>query len=216
MNHPAATVDRVRRRAPEEKRERLLEAAKVLFAEQGFDATSTAQIARAAGVSEGILFHHFGSKKGLFDQLARAFAEESVRRTVGSDGELTEEQVVRAAFDLADANPVFYDVVARGSAELSDGDLHQHSRQLIDAIARRLEAGMATGRVRRGEPAVMAELQFSLVDAAYRSWRRSGRPRLRESYLEEAVRCMQAMLAPLPDSANTAAAEGKPQGESDE
>lgn len=37
-----------------------------LFAERGFDATSTAAIAAAAGVSEPILYRHFRSKQDLF------------------------------------------------------------------------------------------------------------------------------------------------------
>jgi AcrR family transcriptional regulator len=36
-----------------------------LFGEQGYDRTPTAQIARQAGVSEGLIFRHFGSKSGL-------------------------------------------------------------------------------------------------------------------------------------------------------
>ncbi|MEX1368848.1 MAG: TetR/AcrR family transcriptional regulator [Nannocystaceae bacterium] len=36
-----------------------------LFAVKGVSATSTRKIAQAAGVSEGLLFHHFGSKVGL-------------------------------------------------------------------------------------------------------------------------------------------------------
>ena len=63
------------RRAPHEKRASLIAAAKKLFIEQGFDATSTLQIARLANVSEGILFHHFGSKKGLFLAIADEVAD---------------------------------------------------------------------------------------------------------------------------------------------
>ena len=48
-----------RRRNPEEKRGRLLAAARELFISQGFDGTTTKQIAEQAGVSEGILFHQF-------------------------------------------------------------------------------------------------------------------------------------------------------------
>ena len=216
MNQSVRQLPTNRRRAPQEKRERLLAAAKTLFSKQGFDATTTAQIARQAGVSEGILFHHFGSKKGLFDQLAEAFAETSVQQTVPAATELTEEQVVRAAFDLADANPVFYDMLAKGSGELSESDLYRHSRVLIDAIASRLEAGMRVGSIRVGEPQVMAEMQFAMVGAAYRAWRRSGKKALRETYLREAVNCMTAMLSPIPNSTQTAASEAKPQGGHDE
>ena len=50
-------------------RERILDAALELFATQGFDATSTAQIERAAGLSprSGALYKHFRSKDELLE-----------------------------------------------------------------------------------------------------------------------------------------------------
>jgi TetR/AcrR family transcriptional regulator, regulator of cefoperazone and chloramphenicol sensitivity len=44
---------------------RVREAALVLFAEDGFAATSLRAIAASAGVSPGLIVHHFGSKAGL-------------------------------------------------------------------------------------------------------------------------------------------------------
>ena len=49
----------------ERTREALLVAALELFAEQGYDATTTAAIARRAGVSEMTLFRHFATKDAL-------------------------------------------------------------------------------------------------------------------------------------------------------
>lgn len=49
----------------EKKREALLAAALELFAEQGLNRASTAQIAKRAGVASGTLFFHFNSKKDL-------------------------------------------------------------------------------------------------------------------------------------------------------
>jgi AcrR family transcriptional regulator len=46
-------------------RERLLEAAKTLFAERGYEATSTISVCRIAGSSESQLIKHFGSKQGV-------------------------------------------------------------------------------------------------------------------------------------------------------
>jgi AcrR family transcriptional regulator len=46
-------------------RARMREAAMRLFAEKGYAATSVADIAVAAGVSGGLVRHHFGSKEGL-------------------------------------------------------------------------------------------------------------------------------------------------------
>lgn len=50
-------------------RERLLEAAKVLFSIHGFENTSTAVIARQANTSESQLIKHFGSKEGLLEAI---------------------------------------------------------------------------------------------------------------------------------------------------
>jgi AcrR family transcriptional regulator len=46
-------------------RQRLLRAAADVFAERGYDGTRVADIAAAAGVSNGALYAHFGSKAGL-------------------------------------------------------------------------------------------------------------------------------------------------------
>lgn len=50
-----------------EKKELILYTALHLFAKEGFDTTPTSKIARQAGVSEGLIFRHFGSKEGLMD-----------------------------------------------------------------------------------------------------------------------------------------------------
>jgi AcrR family transcriptional regulator len=46
-------------------RERILAAAEKLFAERGFDRTSTARIATEAGVPHGLIFYHFKTKMDL-------------------------------------------------------------------------------------------------------------------------------------------------------
>ena len=48
-----------------ERRQRILAAALELFTRQGYERTSTRQIAQAAGVAEGSIFNHFPSKKDL-------------------------------------------------------------------------------------------------------------------------------------------------------
>lgn len=50
-------------------RERLLGAAKALFAKRGYEATSTAVICRLAGTSESQLVKHFGSKQGILEAI---------------------------------------------------------------------------------------------------------------------------------------------------
>ena len=47
------------------KKQQLLDSALTLFVNRGIDATSTASIAKHAGVANGTLFHHFPSKEAL-------------------------------------------------------------------------------------------------------------------------------------------------------
>ena len=54
-----------RQRLAAARREQILETALKLFAERGFDATSTRQIAREAGIAEGLIFHYFPTKASL-------------------------------------------------------------------------------------------------------------------------------------------------------
>jgi len=53
-----------------DKKESRLAAALELFANDGYNATSTSKIAKKAGVSEGLIFRHFENKKGLLVALA--------------------------------------------------------------------------------------------------------------------------------------------------
>jgi AcrR family transcriptional regulator len=49
--------------------ERLLVAARDLFAEQGFSGTSVADIVDAAGVTKGAMYHYFASKEDLLQEI---------------------------------------------------------------------------------------------------------------------------------------------------
>ena len=52
-----------------EKQQRILDVALELFANNGFDATSTYTIAQKAKVSEALIFRHFKNKQGLLDAI---------------------------------------------------------------------------------------------------------------------------------------------------
>jgi AcrR family transcriptional regulator len=50
----------------EERRQQLLDVARALFAEKGFDGTSIEEIAHRAGVSKPVVYEHFGGKEGIY------------------------------------------------------------------------------------------------------------------------------------------------------
>ena len=64
-NAPTERRPTVRQRMAAARREQILGTALKLFAERGFDATSTRQIAQEVGVAEGLIFHYFPTKASL-------------------------------------------------------------------------------------------------------------------------------------------------------
>lgn len=75
------------RRSPVELRVLLLKAAEQVFAEKGYAATTTKDLAREAGVAESVLFRHFPTKAALFresvldplTQVLKSFSDASAR-----------------------------------------------------------------------------------------------------------------------------------------
>jgi len=49
-----------------QRRQQLIEIARALFAERGYDATSIEEIAQRANVSKPVVYEHFGGKEGLY------------------------------------------------------------------------------------------------------------------------------------------------------
>lgn len=54
------------RLSAEARKEAIVEAVRDVFAEKGFDGTTTRELAKAAGVSEALLYKHFPSKESLY------------------------------------------------------------------------------------------------------------------------------------------------------
>ncbi|WP_256895473.1 MULTISPECIES: TetR/AcrR family transcriptional regulator [unclassified Rhodococcus (in: high G+C Gram-positive bacteria)] len=89
------------------RRDELLELAATLFAERGMRATTVRDIADAAGILSGSLYHHFDSKESMVDEILRGFLDElfdSYHKIVaeGLGPRETLEGLVVASFDAID------------------------------------------------------------------------------------------------------------------
>ncbi|AOS66101.1 TetR/AcrR family transcriptional regulator [Actinoalloteichus hymeniacidonis] len=60
----------------DETRRLLIDTGRRLFAEQGYHAVGLAEIAAAADLTKGALYHHFGSKAGLFHAVVESVQQE--------------------------------------------------------------------------------------------------------------------------------------------
>ncbi|HUB26568.1 MAG TPA: TetR/AcrR family transcriptional regulator [Tepidisphaeraceae bacterium] len=68
----------LRLKAPQ-RRHQLMTVATRLFAKRGYEATTTAAIADAAGVTEPILYRHFKGKQELFVAIVRDMCDQTLR-----------------------------------------------------------------------------------------------------------------------------------------
>ena len=85
-------------------RQALLDAALEAFSRQGYQATRLEDIAQAAGVTRGAIYHHFGGKAGLYKTLMEdASAQESgvVEAAISEGGSLREIMTRILSYSLA-------------------------------------------------------------------------------------------------------------------
>lgn len=96
------TAARGRRSGATASRDHILDAARRLFAEHGFEGTSLRQVARAAGVDPAMVHHYFKGKDELFALSVElpADPEQVLSGVVDSDPERRGELVVRAVLRL--------------------------------------------------------------------------------------------------------------------
>jgi AcrR family transcriptional regulator len=103
---PKSTTPARRRSRPasSERRDDVLRLASELFAEKGYRATTVRDIADAAGVLSGSLYHHFDSKESIVDELLSSFLDDLLSRyrailDAGEPPRVTFERLVQEAFD---------------------------------------------------------------------------------------------------------------------
>jgi AcrR family transcriptional regulator len=82
------------------KKDKIIDAALELFANEGFSATSTNRIAKKAGVSEGLIFRHFNNKNGLLQAILKKGEKKIKTDFADIVLETNPREVIRKAIDL--------------------------------------------------------------------------------------------------------------------
>jgi AcrR family transcriptional regulator len=189
----------VRRREPERKRERLLEAARSLFAERGYAATTTAQLAREAGVAEGTVFHHFPSKRALLEAVAgeygRGLAERMFAGVDATASGPAAEPMLRRAFAYVREQGALSRLLALAPDPMEWNAARAASRrEIVSALAAAFSAWRGREGLRAFDPRITAELLFAVVEAALTECFVYGDGSREEEYLRETVACVEGAL----------------------
>jgi len=192
-----------RRREPERKRERLLEAARSLFAERGYAATTTAQLAREAGVAEGTVFHHFPSKRALLEAVAGEYGRGLAERMfAGADATASPpaaEAMLRRAFVYVREQGDLSRLLALAPDPMDGSAARAASRrEIVSALATAFSAWRGREGLRAFDPRITAPLLFALVEAALTECFVYGDGSREEEYLRETVACVEGALLSRP------------------
>jgi len=152
--------------------EALGRAALELFAELGYDSTSTARIAERAGVSEMTLFRHFSSKEALLlaDPFDPLMAEAVRTRPADEPPMRSLTEGIRQTWSEIDADSIReLRVRLRMIAEASSlhGAIERHSEATIAALVDALTArGVAVTSAHVAATAVISGLSTALMEWA--------------------------------------------------
>ena len=140
------------------RRDELLAIAAELFASKGFRNTTVRDIADAAGILSGSLYHHFDSKESMVDEILRTFQDELFGRydeilASDTDPRANLEQAVRVSFDAIDQHHSEVAIFQNEADYLGTfdrfaylADRNQQSRDVWHAL---LNEGVSSGALRQ-------------------------------------------------------------------
>jgi AcrR family transcriptional regulator len=140
------------------RRDELLTVAADLFATKGYRNTTVRDIADAAGILSGSLYHHFESKEQMVDEILRSFQDDlfgQYDEILASDAKpvVKLEQAIRVSFDAIDRHHSEVAIFQNDSAHLSTldgfGYVDERHGQSRDFWIRLLREGVDAGDLRR-------------------------------------------------------------------
>jgi AcrR family transcriptional regulator len=181
----------------------LVAAARERFGARGYAAVGTTEIAEAAGVTRGALYHQFADKAALFAAVLEDVETEITSRIVAALGAATGDalQALRtAAMTFLDAavEPEVRQVV------LLDGPVVLGWAAWRDVVARyglglteaALSAGMADGSIREGPVTTLAHLLLGALDEGALLVAAADEPRTTRREVETVVMLLLDALRP--------------------
>ena len=128
-------------------RERLLEAAEIVFAEKGYDGAKISDIAEDAGVSVGAVYFRFKDKDALFFAIAESFIEQAragLGALLAGAAEMERETIIRlfvtaTARNFQTHRGLFRAIIERGfDHPLAMQTIFSFREELADALEKAL------------------------------------------------------------------------------
>ena len=125
------------------KRDNILNVALELFANQGYVNTSTSKIAKTAGVSEGLIFRHFGNKEGLLDAIisigTSSFDRYLEQMQAETDPKKIITQIIEFPLNIIKDNPDYWQLTSSLKFQTPEIASRYHNPEMINKVEYILE-----------------------------------------------------------------------------
>jgi AcrR family transcriptional regulator len=151
------------------RRDEILALAATMFAERGFATTTVREIAEAAGILSGSLYHHFDSKESMVDEILSSFLDETLaaqRKAVeqGGDAAAVLRELVTQSFVALGTHGSAIAIMHNELGYLSQFPRFEYLRRSADE-AEALWVGVLDRGIRGGEfrPDVDAPLVYRFI-----------------------------------------------------
>ena len=172
-----------KRRRPNDKYQRILEAAIKVFAEQGFFQSTIAQIAKEAGVADGTIYLYFKNKDDILVQFFNYKAKqvfdgfrEEVNKAESAVDKL--RNLVRrhlAEFQRDRNMAILYQFETHQSSRLAEEQIKEMSNMYLDIVAEIMEQGQQEGLIRKNlYLSLVKRFILGAVDEVINTWIHSG------------------------------------------
>lgn len=194
------------------KKKAILKSAARLFASQGFEATTTIQIAAEAGVTEPLIYYHFRGKDDLFTQIIGATFSEYFARIEALETDSASpfgqiRKLIELQSDIAREFPDEIQLIANACpARLNDpedicaGNVKEYRRRLIGSLTRSIAAGMKAGEFVPVPLEETATLILSIINGIVRYSRMNRDPdkKLKKAAVDFCRRSLMNVSTPTP------------------
>lgn len=171
----------------------LVAAARALFTERGYAATSTTEIVERAGVTRGALYHHFPAKddlfRAVFEQLEAEVTEHVAEEALAGADPFEQLRVGSRAYLDVCLDPAVQRVVLVEGPSVLGWERWQEIEQRYGygLVAAGIEAAMATGLIETQPVEPLAHVLFGALTEAGMVVARAGDPRAARSDMDEAM-----------------------------
>jgi AcrR family transcriptional regulator len=171
----------------------LVAAARVLFTDHGYAATSTTEIVERAGVTRGALYHHFAAKddlfRAVFEQLEAEVAEEVAHRALtGADAIDQLRLGCRAFLDICLDPAVQRVVIVEGPAVLGWETWQEiENRYGHGLVVAGVKAAVDAGLVETQPVGPLADVLFGALAQAGMVVARADEPQIARTEMEAAM-----------------------------